>query len=65
MKERSLGYKIKPKGKTGEVVHGAWWIFKVIFILTGAFMTIIALLLFIPVGLIMLLGLYGFYKWMF
>jgi hypothetical protein len=57
--------KVNTQINTREVVHSVWWVFKVVIILTMAFMTIIALLLFIPVGLIMLLGLYGFYKWMF
>lgn len=57
--------EVYPKINTREVVHSIWWVFKVVIILSMAFMTIIALLLFLPLGLIMLLGLYGFYKWMF
>lgn len=57
--------KVNPKINTSEVVHSVWWLFKVVFLLIGALMTILMLIVFIPFGLIMLLGVYGFYKLMF
>ena len=64
-KEHNKGYKIKPTSNTQEVVHGAIWFIKVAFFLFAIIITIIALLIFLPVGLLMLLGTYGIYKIMF
>jgi hypothetical protein len=65
IREHSKGYEIKPTSPTHEVVYGVIWFVKVAFLLFIIVLTIIMLIVFIPLGLLMLLGTYGIYKILF
>ena len=60
--ERNLGYKINSTYTSDEVIHGIVRLFKIGFFLLLVFSNILMLIIFLPLGLLMLLGTYGIYK---